>query len=56
MGDLRDQALTNVLASPPPPLGPAAAGRARDAFLSSADAEGRVTETFEIVTLTGWKD
>lgn len=56
VGDLRDQALTNVLASPPPPLGPAAAGRARDAFLSSADAEGRVTETFEIVTLTGWKD
>lgn len=53
--DLRDQALTNVLAAAPPALSRAALDRARDAFLETADDDGRVTETFEIVTLTGWK-
>ncbi|MEO0461818.1 MAG: methyltransferase domain-containing protein [Pseudomonadota bacterium] len=51
--DLRDQALGNTLADPGPPLGKAALARARAAFLESADADGKVTETFEIVTLTG---
>ncbi|RXZ66168.1 methyltransferase domain-containing protein [Pelagerythrobacter rhizovicinus] len=54
--DLRDQALTNVLAAPPPPLSRTALQRARDAFADAADEDGRVTELFEIVTLTGWKD
>jgi len=53
--DLRSQALTNVLAAAPPPLSRTALQRAREAFLETADADGRVTETFEIVTLTGWK-
>lgn len=53
--DLRDQALTNVLTAAPPPLSHAALERARAAFLETADPDGRVTETFEIVTLTGWK-
>lgn len=54
--DLRSQALTNVLAAAPPPLSRTALQRAREAFLETADADGRVTETFEIVTLTGWKN
>lgn len=53
VGDLRDQGLGNVLASPAPPLGKAALERARAAFLEAADDEGRVVESFEIVTLSG---
>ncbi len=53
VSDLRDQALSNVLASPAPPLGKAALERARAAFLDAADADGRVVESFEIVTLSG---
>jgi hypothetical protein len=53
VGDLRDQGLGNALAKPAAPLGKEALARARAAFLSSADSDGKVTETFEIVTLTG---
>jgi hypothetical protein len=51
--DLRDQGLTSALADPAPPLGKAALQRARAAFLRQADADGKVSETFEIITLTG---
>lgn len=54
VADLRDQGLTNVLASAPPPLSREALRLARAAFLQGADTEGRITETFEILTLTGW--
>ena len=53
VADLRDQGLGNVLASAAPPLGKAALERARAAFLEGADAEGRVIESFEILTLSG---
>jgi SAM-dependent methyltransferase len=53
VADLRDQGLGNVLASPAAPLGGAALNRARAAFLEEADAEGRVVESFEILTLSG---
>ncbi|HSQ95971.1 MAG TPA: methyltransferase domain-containing protein [Croceibacterium sp.] len=53
VADLRDQGLGNVLASPAPPLGRAALERARAAFLDTADSEGRVVESFEIITLSG---
>jgi len=53
VSDLRDQGLGNVLASPAAPLGKAAHERARAAFLEGADAEGRVVESFEIITLSG---
>lgn len=56
VADLRAQALTNVLTSVPPPLSREALERARTAFLETADTDGRVTEPFEIITLTGWKD
>lgn len=53
IADLRDSGLTNALAHPAAPLGKAAIARARTAFMARADADGKVTETFEIVTLTG---
>jgi SAM-dependent methyltransferase len=53
IADLRDQGLGNVLASAAPPLGKAALERAREAFLEAADGEGRVVESFEILTLSG---
>jgi SAM-dependent methyltransferase len=53
IADLRDHGLTSALASTAPPLGKAALLRARSAFLAQADPDGKVSETFEIVTLTG---
>jgi hypothetical protein len=53
VGDLRDQGLGNALAKPAAPLGRAALARARAAFAARAEADGKTTETFEIVTLTG---
>jgi SAM-dependent methyltransferase len=55
VADLRDQGLGNVLASSAPPLGRAARERAQTAFLDAAGPDGRVVETFEILTLTGRK-
>lgn len=53
VADLRDQGLGNALARPAAPLGKAALARARAAFAARADADGKTTESFEIVTLTG---
>ncbi len=47
--DLRAQGLSNVLARPGPPLGKAALASARASF------GGPTLETFEILTLSGWK-
>jgi hypothetical protein len=54
IADLRDQGLTSRLASPAPALGKAAWARAKAAFAEHADADRRVTERFEILTLSGW--
>jgi hypothetical protein len=54
LGDLRAQALTNVLADPNPVLGKAATARAHDAFAAAGEG-GRTVERFEILTLSGWK-
>ena len=43
-------------ASAAPPLGKAALERAEHAFMKQANNKGRVLESFEILTLTGWKD
>ena len=56
VADLRDQGLGSSLASAPPPLGKLALDRAREAFLVGRNENDRVVETFEILTLTGWKD
>lgn len=53
VADLRDQGLGNALAKPAAPLGKAALARAGAAFAARAEADGKVRETFEIVTLTG---
>lgn len=55
VADLRAQGLSNVLVRSGPPLNKAAFARAREAFASARDAEGRVAEQFELLTLTGWR-
>lgn len=52
--DLRDQGMTSALANAPPPLTRAGFARAEASFLEMAGTDGKVTETFEILTLTGW--
>ncbi|MBC2664731.1 methyltransferase [Novosphingobium flavum] len=52
--DLRDQGLSGVLTQSGPPLGKAARARAEAAFAAEADQDGRVTERFELLTLSGW--
>ncbi|MBA4355417.1 MAG: methyltransferase [Novosphingobium sp.] len=54
VGDLRAQGLGNCLARPGAPLGKSALARAKAAFARRADAEGKVAERFEILTLSGW--
>ncbi len=54
VADLRAAGLGNVLADPPPPLTRSALARARAAFADLADDQGRVAESFEVLTLTGW--
>jgi SAM-dependent methyltransferase len=55
VADLRAQGLTSALVSPGPPLSKTGLERARQAFKSRADADGKLSESFEILTLTGWK-
>lgn len=54
IGDLRAQGLGNCLANPGQPLTKAALARAKAAFAARAEADGKVTERFEILTLSGW--
>ena len=53
VSDLRAQGLSACLERGGSPLGKAALQRARAAFADQA-SDGRVTETFEILTLSGW--
>lgn len=55
VSDLRDQGLGSVLANRAPALSISQLHAAREAFLSHADEDGRVTESFEILTLSGWR-
>lgn len=54
VADLRAQGLGNCLARPGPLLGKAGLKRAEAAFAAMADSDGRVTERFAILTLSGW--
>lgn len=54
IADLRDQGLTSRLSSPAPIVTKDGWTRAREAFHALTDADGRVTERFEILTLSGW--
>lgn len=51
--DLRAQGLSNVLEDRGPALGKAAVQRARETFDELSDSEGKLLETFEIITLSG---
>ncbi|MCK0128422.1 methyltransferase [Erythrobacter sp. F6033] len=55
ISDLRDHGLTSSLTSPAPPITRTGWQRARDLFNSLRDEDGKVTETFEILVLTGWR-
>jgi len=55
VSDLRAQGLGAVLADAAPGLSKAALARAQAAFAQAADEAGRVTEHFEILTLSGWR-
>lgn len=54
VADLRAQGLSNCLARSGPPLGKAARQRAEQAFAAQGQ-DGRTVETFEILTLSGWR-
>lgn len=54
VADLRAQGLGNALARSGTPLTRQALSRAQDAFASRREADGKVTEIFEILTLSGW--
>ncbi len=54
LADLRFGGQGGVLSGQRPHLGRMQAAAAHGAFLGQADADGRVTETFEIVYLIGW--
>ena len=54
IGDLRDHGLTRSLAGSLPPLSRPAWQRALAAFDARRDEDGKVTEKFEILVLTGW--
>lgn len=55
VGDLRDHGLTSALATGPEPLSKAAYRRALGAFDALRDGDGKVAESIEILTLTGWR-
>ncbi|MHA6333600.1 methyltransferase domain-containing protein [Qipengyuania sp. CAU 1752] len=55
VADLRDHGLTGSLTSPAPMLTRDWLDRARKAFDALREDDGKVTETFEILVMTGWK-
>ena len=55
VADLRLHGLTSVLQSKAPPVTRTGLDRARTTFLETAGDDGRVIETFEILTLSGWR-
>lgn len=54
VADLRAQGLGSALADRTPSIGKAGLARAQAAFAAEADEDGRVTEQFELLTLSGW--
>ena len=55
ISDLRDQALTGILADRPPALTRAALARAVAEFERLRDDQGKVSERFDILALTAWR-
>jgi SAM-dependent methyltransferase len=55
MADLRGMAATNMLASRSPNLSRAVLARADAQFADAADVDGRTSERFSVIYLSGWK-
>lgn len=55
VSDLRQQALTSVLLSRAPNVGKAGFARAKSKFDELRENDGKVSETFQILTLTAWR-
>jgi SAM-dependent methyltransferase len=55
LADLRLHGMTSRLTSTAPPVSREGLHRAREVFLEAADSDGKVIETFEILTLSGWR-
>ena len=55
ISDLRDHGLTRSLTSPVPALNRGWLARAEAKFDAMREGDGKVTETFEILVLTGWR-
>ncbi|WP_114519920.1 methyltransferase domain-containing protein [Altererythrobacter sp. ZODW24] len=55
ISDLREQGLGNALKNRAASLDRFAYRIAQQAFAANADADGKVAERFEIITLSGWK-
>jgi SAM-dependent methyltransferase len=55
VGDLRAQGLSSALVQAGPPLTRVAYRRALAAFADRAGPDGKVTERFELLTLSGWR-
>ena len=56
ISDLRDQGLGSVLNDRGPPVPRAGYERAIEAFAEQADDDDRISEKFEIIAMTAWKD
>jgi SAM-dependent methyltransferase len=54
IGDLRGMAGTNLLRGDHPPLPRSGLPALFDSFAAQADADGRTSETFQIIYLVGW--
>ena len=54
IADLREQGLTGSLADAPPSFTSSSWARAQAGFEPLREEDGKVTETFEILSLTGW--
>ncbi|WP_373487988.1 methyltransferase domain-containing protein [Blastomonas sp.] len=52
--DLRGHGWSNVLADAPRTFGKASLDAARQCFLQAADPDGKTTERFEIIYMSGW--
>lgn len=55
ISDLRDHGVTRSLQTPVPPLTRDWLARAETAFDAMREDDGKVTEVFEIIVLTGWR-
>ena len=55
VSDLRDHGLARSLTTPAPPLTRNWLARAEAEFDAMREEDGKVTETFEILVMTGWR-